>query len=376
LCGALCALVLYFWQATTVAVNYGGNWTALYNTGELPRLAPLVEQEHVYIFRGSTGYDGQFYHLVAHDPFLKTDLSRYADAPRFRWGRILLPGLAWLMAFGRQAGIDGSYTRVMLLFAFAGAASMAEFALRHGRSPWWGFAFLLIPSTLVSADRLTLDLAFTTLCIAFAVAVEKGLKAELLTILTLAPLCRETGLLLTFAYIVTRVFDRDWRRVMYACATAIPFVAWTLYVRAHTPPYEYITSYIPLSATLKALVTPQAYMDWPRAALALQALDVLGLLGMLLAFGAALFAVTRDWRNPRVLGAGLFAVAGIMLQRFDMYTHVFAYGRVYGPLFALVFLDGLARRKPLELAPVWLTFPRVAAQLAPQVIGIVVVFLR
>lgn len=372
-CGFLCALALFAWQALTVRANYGGNWTALYCTGEDIAHAPLLAEERVYIFRNSTGYDGQFYHLIAHNPLPRADLFPYFDSPRLRYGRILVPALVWLAARGKREWIDPAYRLVLLAFAFLGAFAMSQFAVLRGRSPWWGLAFLAIPSTLISADRLTLDLAFAALCAAFALAVENGSTRWTLVILTFAPLCRETGLFLTFAYAAVRALDRDWRRAAWAGLSAAPFLAWTVYLRAHTPSYHYVTSYVPATALVRALISPQSYAEF---SLPLQLFDALALIGLLLACASAFWSARRDWRNPIVLSATLFAIAALVIQRFDMYTHVFTYGRVYAPLFLLVFLHGLAARRPLDLAPTWLALPRVAAQLAPQAIGIAAVFLR
>src|SRR6266545_2530619 len=69
--GAALALALA-WLWATVELNYGGDWTALYYTGDRIVLPPaLAAEENVYRFAGSAGYDGQFYHLIAHDPLLR-----------------------------------------------------------------------------------------------------------------------------------------------------------------------------------------------------------------------------------------------------------------------------------------------------------------
>jgi hypothetical protein len=61
------AVVVLSWQAATVHVNYGGNWTALFTTGEL-HPAPPELAGNTYRFPASNGYDGQFYRYVAHAP--------------------------------------------------------------------------------------------------------------------------------------------------------------------------------------------------------------------------------------------------------------------------------------------------------------------
>src|ERR1700735_587174 len=99
---ALTAAVLALtWQALTVRYTYRGNGTALFCTGALsnPPPAALVS-EHIYRFPNSYGYDGQFYHYMAHDPLLRRGFQSSLDSPRFRYRRMLVPFSAWLLGSG------------------------------------------------------------------------------------------------------------------------------------------------------------------------------------------------------------------------------------------------------------------------------------
>ncbi len=100
---SLGAALLFLWQLATVRANYGGNWTALYCTGaNLLGVPPALDSEHIYLFPHSKGYDGQNYHYVAHDPFLRRGFARYIDSARVRHARILVPGLAYVLALGND----------------------------------------------------------------------------------------------------------------------------------------------------------------------------------------------------------------------------------------------------------------------------------
>ena len=370
LSGLICAGVLILWQSLTVWANYGGNWTALYCTGALVQHAPLVEQEHIYIFANSVGYDGQLYHLVAHDPLMRRGLAEYVDSPRYRYTRILVPGLAYALALGKQEWIDPAYRVVIWLFAFLGGYWMSRFAALCGRSPWWGLAFLAIPSTLISADRLVVDMPMAALCAGFAYyAVKDGFVV--LAILAVAPLCRETGLFLVAAYAATCAIRRLWRHAALACALLAPFLTWTAFVNSRTPPHQYNGSLIPGIGMLHAFLSPQPYAEWTAWIWPLRALDTIALAGVLLAFLAAIALAVRRWRDPVILAAGLLAGAGLVFQTAGMFEHVYGYGRVWGTLLVLLFLEGLRMRRALLCAPVWMMTPRVLVQLAPQVMGIV-----
>src|SRR5205807_1962513 len=69
---AFLAVVLSFGcQALTVRYNFHGDWSALFYAGAIRPLPPAVEREHSYQIPNSYGWDGQFYHFVAHDPLLR-----------------------------------------------------------------------------------------------------------------------------------------------------------------------------------------------------------------------------------------------------------------------------------------------------------------
>ena len=155
--GLLAAFFAFLWQWTTVTYNYRGEWSALFYTGSTSRLPADLDFEQTYTIARSPGYDGQFYHLIAHDPFLTRGFDRHVDNPRLRWRRILLPFLAWLFCFGNDEGTDAGLFGVTLGFVALGAAWLALYCASFGLDASWGLLFLVVPGTLVSLDRMTVD---------------------------------------------------------------------------------------------------------------------------------------------------------------------------------------------------------------------------
>jgi len=127
-----------------VHYNYGWNWTALFCTGD--RLwQPRGLAETVWLFKDSAGYDGQMYHYIAHDPFFQRSFDRYVDAPRLRYRRILLPGLAYLLAIGQGRFIDAAY--IGLVLASISLGWLARPVVRGRRQfTWWISAWYLEPA--------------------------------------------------------------------------------------------------------------------------------------------------------------------------------------------------------------------------------------
>ena len=112
----LCSALGLSWQLLTVHFNYGGNLTALFCHGSQYPVPPGLAFEHIYVFPDSGGYDGQSYHYMAHDPFDRSDIGRAVPDPSRRYPRILLPGIAHLLALGRPEWVDVSFLLSNLLF--------------------------------------------------------------------------------------------------------------------------------------------------------------------------------------------------------------------------------------------------------------------
>jgi len=118
------------WLAALIHVDYGDNWSALFCIGEHapipPELAPGA-----YRWKGVNGYDGQYYRYVAHDPLFRKGYAQFVDAPRWRYRRILIPGLAYLLALGRSQWIDAAYIALELIAVGLGVYwSSAYLAMR------------------------------------------------------------------------------------------------------------------------------------------------------------------------------------------------------------------------------------------------------
>lgn len=189
---ALAAVFLALvWQSFTVHFNYGGNWTALFCSGD--RWPPPAELGGTYVFPNSTGFDGQFYRYVAHDPWMRSGWAEHFDVPVMRRSRILLPAAAWLLALGQDRFVDAAYITAVLLCIFLGTWWLGRWAELHNRRGAWGLAFLALPATLISIDRMTIDVALTALCAGVLLYSARDCPVRVAALLAAAPLIRETG---------------------------------------------------------------------------------------------------------------------------------------------------------------------------------------
>lgn len=369
---ALAAVLgIWLWQFATVHFNYGGNWTALFSIApDWPRPAFLTS-ENLYTFPGSLGYDGQMYHLIAHDPWMTRGAVAAMDDPALRYRRILLPALAWALALGRDSAIHAAYFSVILGFVFLGVYWLARVMVLQGRHPAWGLMFVLMPAVLVSMDRMTVDVALAALTVGFVLFCDSRWK--LLPILACAALTRETGLLLTAGSCLFLLSRRRFADLFWAAGSTLPAIFWYVYVSGRIPsgptstPAD-IASPIPLAGWIERVVHPEVYVLPRWQALAAVELDYVALAGIALMLGhAAWLAWSRRW-NARAAAIYVFAAAVVLIRSRSVWEDAFSYGRVVTPLMVLLAAEDFRPR--LAFTPVALVDGRIGLNFLKQIIGV------
>ena len=359
------------WQLLTVHYNYGGNLTALFCTGSKVPTPPSLAGEHIYVFPHSGGYDGQSYHYVAHDPLCRSDIGRAVPDPLIRYRRILLPGMAYLAALGRQSWIDVSYVACNLGFLFVGSWWLALLLIRLRIHPWFAAFYVLAPASLISLDRLVVDLALTSLCLGFAVYARSGPKWKLYAVLVAAALCRESGFLLTAAYALHLLALRRFRLSLLFTTATLPAVAWNAYVSLRIPggPALELRYFIPLWGFIQALARPSAYAFGPVTNAAIRAFDGLELAGLALAMALAFRDLRKALVDPVRTACVLWAIFGLTLSEF-VWTDCYATARILSPLLLFLFLRSFAGGGKLGRLPLAMVVPRVWLEVTPQVLGV------
>jgi len=339
-CG-LCAIALVLaYQTTLVHRLDHNNWTVLFCTGANIRVPPTLAFEHIHQIPKSDGYDGEFYHYIAHDPFLTRGFASCIDAPRVRYQRILLPLFAYALALGRDRFIDRAYFTVNLVFVFLGTYWLSRYCSNQARSPAWGLAFIVIPAVLVSNDRMTVDGVLTSLCVAFLLYSSEGSNRRLYLCLALAALTRETGLLLIVAYCWWLLSKRRLKAAIVFGTSALPALAWYAFVFLHTrPDHAKFISY-PFSGLTTRLLHPTHYHLSPALSALAIAGDYLALSAIVLALLLSLrLAIDRTY-DPRAFAIYLFALLTIFLANEGVWVELIAYSRSLTPL--LLFLAAIA----------------------------------
>lgn len=370
LTGLGCAAIAFCWQFLTVHFNYDNRWNALFSTGHDFPQPQVLAGERLYVFPGY-GYDGEMYHYIAHDPFLKRGLFKYLDAPALRYRRILIPLSAYVLALGRDEWVDTAYIAVILFAIFCGGYWLSLYLVNAGFNAAGGVAFLLIPATLTSIDRMTVDVGLAALCIAFALPVARESGWRLYGVLTAAMLVRETGFLFIVGYVLWLLWNRRIRSALIFSTSAIPALAWYGFVEIKIKPGQVSAfSVIPFRGLAERLASPYHYSFEAWTAAFATLLDYAALAGVVLAVALALQMAWRRMAGPVEFCVYCFAVLAALLYSPGAWNEVYAFGRTLSPLLILLALYGVSKRRWMYLLPLLLVVPRTAVQLAPQAIGI------
>jgi hypothetical protein len=370
----IAVLAVFAWSAARVHFVNGGNWTALFCVGVdfpmPPDLAPGT-----YLAPG-TGYDGQFYRLLAHDPFLRRNYARYVDAPQLRFRRALVPFAAWLLAFGRERWVDGAYIAVEMVFLALGTYWCARLMARRSLSPAWGLLFVVLPGTLASFDRMLLDGPLCALFAGFLLACEEERWGRVWVLAALAALTRETGTLLAAAMVLDGCRRLDWRRTARFAACLLPATAWYWLLFTHLPPNRPVGELgIPVWGLIQRLFVFRPYPD-PFGQLLLRATDLLALVGLGASIVLAIVWLRKRPVGPETIAIGLFVALALVLASPGYLYDPFSYGRPASPLLLWVMLEAAGRRAWIALAAplaissnVGLVFAWPAVEIAKSLMG-------
>jgi len=364
-------LAVFCWQWLTVHYNYRGNWTGLFCIRPGMPVPEFLKSEHLYIFENSSGYDGMVYHLIAHDPWMrKGSPAAIAGAP-FRYQRILVPALAWLLAFGQDRWIHPAYFTVILGFVFLGVYWLSLISSQLGFAPAWGLLFVFTPAALTSVDRMTVDVALAAFAVGFALYVRTSKQWPVLLILTCAALTRETALPIVAAYTIFLLTRKQFRNAAFAAATVIPAAAWFVYLSHREPSQlDRYLSTIPLAGFVERVIHPTIYALPHFENASAQAFDLIALAGVAIALALAFRLAMRKTWNAESAVIYAVAAAAIFLGSRAVWDDAYAFGRVLTPFLLLTAIETAPAHPVLAILPILCVDARLALNFITQVQGV------
>jgi hypothetical protein len=254
--------------------------------------------------------DAQHFYRVALDPFGDGRIFEGAGqwtGSAYRYGRILFPLAAWMLALGQRRLVPVTlplvYIGGILLFATLACTRCA----RAGRPPIVGLAALLVPSAFLAVPLLVPEfliagLALLTYHFAETNRIRQARVAAALLLLT-----RETAVLALAPLILPHLRRREWRALLRWSVVAIPLLVWYVWLRARIGVWPFLDPGHPAGRALDLPLRGFLAAAWqPDAALAL--VFAAGLGWVTLAIGA----VVVWWRRTPLAWAGL-SMASLIL---------------------------------------------------------------
>ena len=328
---------------------FRGNPTGFVRFGR--EYVPVIHPPAGAVVDRWTGYDGQYFWVLARDPLLERDATMAAFTHQgFRLGRIGYPALAYALAGGQEDAIPWSLLAVNVITILALTLAFGAYARRRGWSGWWALGVGLLPGL----EFVTMGDLSGAVAVAFMLgglmAFERGKRWPAGCLLAAAGLTREAMLLAVVAVAVEEgarwwagrrspgALGRSIRAVWPVLVIpAAAFLAWRAYVGvrlggATLPPATAFD--LPMVGLLGQV--PGVLRD----GVAITMLWDLGCLVTIFAgIGAALLLVRRTLSAPAI-AAALFGLMLLVLP----FGSDWGYTRESTPLFAALLLGGLGQR--------------------------------
>ncbi len=161
--GLVVGAVFLSFAIDQVTVRFGGNASGLARISHRYfDQAPLVngrdDLRDSLVFADGVGYDGQFFYLMAFDPFLTAlreqprEYARFIDAPAYRYGRIGFSVLTKVFSFDQPARYPVTMAALVIGALALSACLLSLIARAYGFTLWYGVLIVFIPGFWQSAQ--------------------------------------------------------------------------------------------------------------------------------------------------------------------------------------------------------------------------------
>ncbi len=186
--------------------------------------------------------DGQIYAALATDPAVRHPgiVTGPSTEEAYRYQRPGYGWLAWIASAGRRDAVEWALIALTSLSVVGLVAITARWLIDREQDPRFALLLLVAPGVLVNLLWIGPE-AFGTLLVMVALRrlVPPDGSTRLQSVglvafacLAAAGLCRESLLLVPATLAVLCLVQRRWRLTLTLSATALPYVAWVLVLRA------------------------------------------------------------------------------------------------------------------------------------------------
>lgn len=179
--------------------------------------------------------DAGIYLRIARDPFGHG--ASLAGLPpgsgsAYRFGRILYPLMAWVLAGGRPAIVSWTLPIVYVLGLGLLGAVASELAARRGVTPEWGLIVFACPAFWLTFPVLFPDAFVTALILLTFLFWLDGRTAQSKVVAALTLLAREISLIAMVPLVFADIRRKGIREAAPWVLVVVPLIAWWTWVRA------------------------------------------------------------------------------------------------------------------------------------------------
>jgi len=299
------------------------------------------------------GYDGQFYYVLARNPWRST--TAFIDAPALRHARVLFPVLGWLASGGGDPerllwALPLLNLACIALLAWLGAV----WARHHGRNPMWGCLLPIVVNAGTPALRDLTDPLASVAVTGLLVSWLLGRGAWVVSAWAMAAvLSREQNAIVIGIVFTEALLQRRWR--VCACLSAV-LAAWLAFLVLLHDVYGAWPIYSEnMSTPFKGIIYRLNHIKGGTGSRGLP-IHAIPIAELLLQIGLCLAMIFYRPQRPVLLvalaGAALAIMGGIPL-----YDTAHAYMRVFAWMPVGIWLWSIQSGRAW---PVWLLSPTLA----------------
>lgn len=198
---ALTVLVLATAFVGARLLAHGGDPTAFVRAGD--EFTQASGAPDLTIEQDDAGYDGQYFHRLARNPFTRSprEFGTIFDRPAYRQARIAYPLVVWAVTGGGRVGVPWALIGVNLAAMGVLALLAAQLAVEGGRPATWGLLAAGWPGLVVALSYDLSEVLAGTLLLATLLALRHRNWVGATALLAVAGLTRETTLVLAAAIV-------------------------------------------------------------------------------------------------------------------------------------------------------------------------------
>ncbi len=317
----------------------GSRWAA----SELLPADPIVAP-------GSRGYDGQFFLYIARDPLIFGESPRHIDIPAYRYGRILYPVLAGLLALGTRTLLPYTLVLVNLISILIGTHFAVLLLKSSGLNPWYGVGYGFLSGFLLCLLR---DLAGPVALAGVIGGVyyyRGGRYLPAAGLFAAGVLAREAVVIVPVGlFALDFIFRKAGKRAGVILLSPLPYLLWSGYLAARLGSFPWRGGAGNFGPPLAGIISSGS------ALLAREGSRTGRLffgLFLLLAVLSLLLALRESFRRPGGLSTVfLFYSVLPFWATTRIWTEPWSYGRVFLPAAVLLFIAFCRGRDRLFLVP-------------------------